>query len=92
MNSAVAIVQPSLFEGWSTVIEDAMAMSRNVIASDLDVNIEQLGDNGFYFERNSADGLASVLNNFIPKQINYSYKLKQLKFGMDFINIIEKIA
>lgn len=39
---AAAVVQPSRFEGWSTVIEDAKALGRPVIASDLPVHREQL--------------------------------------------------
>ena len=43
MKNAKAIIQPSLFEGWSTVIEDARSLQVPVIATDLPVNIEQLG-------------------------------------------------
>jgi hypothetical protein len=35
MKNATAIMQPSLFEGWSTVIEDAKSLQVPVIASDL---------------------------------------------------------
>ena len=49
MKNAKAIIQPSLFEGWSTVIEDARSLQVPVIATDLTVNIEQLGDKGKYF-------------------------------------------
>lgn len=38
------VLQPSLFEGWSTVIEDAKALGRPVIASDIPVHREQLED------------------------------------------------
>jgi glycosyltransferase involved in cell wall biosynthesis len=47
---AAAVVQPSRFEGWSTVIEDARALGRPVIASGLDVHHEQLaGEPGARF-------------------------------------------
>jgi glycosyltransferase involved in cell wall biosynthesis len=36
------VLQPSLFEGWSTVIEDAKTLGRPVIASDIPVHREQL--------------------------------------------------
>ncbi len=36
-----AILQPSLFEGWNTAIEDAKAVGRPVIASDIAVHREQ---------------------------------------------------
>ncbi|MEZ2129478.1 MULTISPECIES: glycosyltransferase [unclassified Sinorhizobium] len=38
---AAAIVQPSLFEGWSTVVEDARAIGRPIFLSDIPVHREQ---------------------------------------------------
>ena len=42
MNNSISVIQPSLFEGWSTVIEDAKSMGQYVIASNLEVHQEQL--------------------------------------------------
>jgi glycosyltransferase involved in cell wall biosynthesis len=50
MRSSVAVIQPSLFEGWSTVIEDAKALGVPVLASDLPVHREQLGEFGIFFD------------------------------------------
>ena len=61
MKNAKAIIQPSLFEGWSTVIEDARSLQVPVIASDLPVNIEQLGDKGKYFSAHDYKELATLL-------------------------------
>ncbi len=90
MESCSAVIQPSLFEGWSTVIEEAMAMNKIVIASDLKVNIEQLGDLGLYFERNTPSDLAIKIQEVLGKSITrqYDYKSKQIKFANDFLNII----
>jgi glycosyltransferase involved in cell wall biosynthesis len=44
LRRAAAVVQPSLFEGWSTVIEDAKTLGKPVFASDLPVHREQLGE------------------------------------------------
>ncbi|MGE3477109.1 MAG: glycosyltransferase [Rhodospirillaceae bacterium] len=38
---AAAVVQPSRFEGWSTVVEDAKALGRPLFISDLPVHREQ---------------------------------------------------
>lgn len=38
---AVAVVQPSLFEGWSTVVEDARALGKPIVLSDIPVHLEQ---------------------------------------------------
>jgi glycosyltransferase involved in cell wall biosynthesis len=58
-----AIIQPSFFEGWSTFIEDAISLQVPVIASNLPVNIEQLGDKGVYFDPKKPEELADILKN-----------------------------
>jgi len=60
---AAAIVQPSRFEGWSTVIEDAKDLGRTIIASDIDVHKEQLMvvDNANLFRVSDAKHLAEVI-------------------------------
>ena len=64
MKYSKAILQPSLFEGWSTVIEDAKSLQVPVIAANLDVNIEQLEENGTYFEPHNVDQLIAILENY----------------------------
>jgi glycosyltransferase involved in cell wall biosynthesis len=94
MKHAVAVVQPSLFEGWSTVIEDAMTMNQRIIASDLEVNKEQLGDKGLYFERHNAQGLVEkILDVWSDKNqtIEYQYQAKLRSFGDTFKSIINSI-
>jgi glycosyltransferase involved in cell wall biosynthesis len=88
MNHSKAIIQPSLFEGWSTVIEDAMAMNQTIIASDLEVNEEQLGDNGIYFDRLNSEELADILKDFKPSKMKYDYHLKLKEFATQFYNIL----
>ncbi len=61
MQGAVAVVQPSLFEGWSTVIEDAKSLQVPVIASDLPVHREQLAQRASYFPAQDTDALADCL-------------------------------
>ena len=89
MQNAQAVIQPSLFEGWSTVIEDARALNKFVIASDLDVNKEQLNTNVRFFERYSAQSLATAIEqgkfNVIPQSYN-QYRLAQARAFMKMIN------
>jgi len=61
MRGAVAVIQPSLFEGWSTVVEDARALGRPMILSDFPVHLEQNPPASVTFERTSAKSLAKVL-------------------------------
>lgn len=61
MRGAQAIIQPSRFEGWSTVIEDAKALNQYIIASSLDVHKEQLIRNADFFDPSDFKGLADLL-------------------------------
>ena len=90
MENAIAIIQPSLFEGWSTVVEEAMAMNKCVIASDLNVNLEQLGDKGFYFNPLNPDSLAAQLEkvNLSKPVMEYDYITKQKQFALDFLKCV----
>jgi glycosyltransferase involved in cell wall biosynthesis len=88
MNHSKAIIQPSLFEGWSTVIEDAMAMNQTIIASDLEVNKEQLGESGIYFDRLNSKELVNILKDFKPLKIKYDYPSKLNEFATQFYNIL----
>lgn len=63
MQGARAVIQPSLFEGWSTVCEDAMSLGVPLVLSDLKVNKEQVGDNGIFFNPNQHLELSNILLN-----------------------------
>ena len=90
MKHSVAVIQPSLFEGWSTVIEDAMAMNQRIIASDLEVNIEQLGDKGKFFSSKDSVELAIKLDEVLKNEevIDYIYLNKRLDFAHNFISCL----
>ncbi len=89
MKHARAIVQPSLFEGWSTVIEDAKTLQVPVIASNLPVNIEQLKDSGIFFNPHDDEELANVLTSFEDShKVEFEqYEERVKKFAHDFISI-----
>jgi glycosyltransferase involved in cell wall biosynthesis len=70
MRHSQAVIQPSLFEGWSTVIEDAISLQVPVVASNLNVNIEQLGEKGVYFNPHNADELVSILKDYPERNLN----------------------
>ena len=61
MRRCIAVVQPSLFEGWSTVVEDARALGKPIIMSDIDVHREQAPHGGAYYQRDSTEALAALL-------------------------------
>lgn len=58
---AAAVIQPSLFEGWSTVVEDARAIGRPIFLSDIPVHREQSPDRCIYFSAKSDEEVAQLL-------------------------------
>jgi glycosyltransferase involved in cell wall biosynthesis len=62
MRSCIALINPSIFEGWSTTVEEAKAMGTRMILSSLRVHREQSPD-ALFFEPNSPDQLASILES-----------------------------
>lgn len=61
MRAAVAMVQPSRFEGWSTVVEDARALGCPIALSDLAVHREQAPPAAHYFALDDVGALADAL-------------------------------
>jgi glycosyltransferase involved in cell wall biosynthesis len=93
MKYAKAILQPSLFEGWSTVIEDAKSLQTPVIAANLEVNIEQLEETGTYFEPHRVEQLVSILeiypNRDFSKQIYASYESRMRSAAYELLSIFK---
>jgi glycosyltransferase involved in cell wall biosynthesis len=91
---AAMIVQPSLFEGWSTVIEDAMSMGKPIIASRIPANIEQLGEKGEFFDPRVPSELADLLLKYlhVPPPIPVAqYAERQLKFARSFMAVVQQV-
>ncbi len=61
MRASMAVVQPSLFEGWSTVVEDARVLGKTIFLSNLKVHLEQAPKWGRFFNPRDAFDLASVI-------------------------------
>jgi glycosyltransferase involved in cell wall biosynthesis len=59
---ACAIIQPSLFEGWSTVIEDARAIGRPLIVSDIPLHREQVDGDAIFFSAQDHISLAAAVS------------------------------
>ncbi|OWV92180.1 glycosyl transferase [Rhizobium sp. R635] len=65
---AAAVLQPSRFEGWSTVIEDAKALGRPMIVSDIAVHTEQVEglEHARLFKTSDAEDLAGAISDLWP--------------------------
>lgn len=99
MQASVALLNPSLFEGWSTTVEEARAAGIPMVLSDLDVHREQAGADDVYFDRYSAVDLASKLSGFEPLAPEARRLLREIsrnqsrarvqRFAFDFVDLIE---
>jgi glycosyltransferase involved in cell wall biosynthesis len=58
MHNSIAVINPSLCEGWSTTVEEAKALDMGVLLSDIAVHREQNPDKGIFFDPASAKELA----------------------------------
>jgi len=63
MRRTLAVIQPSLFEGWSTVVEDARALGRPLLLSDLAVHREQNPPRTNYFSVADPAALAALMQD-----------------------------
>jgi glycosyltransferase involved in cell wall biosynthesis len=63
MQHAVALINPSQFEGWSTSVEESKSLGKMIVLSDIPVHREQAPPRGLYFSPGDAEGLARCLWN-----------------------------
>ena len=61
IREAVALVNPSLFEGWSTTVEEAKSLGKRVLLSDIPVHREQDPPGGEFFDPADPEQLAEVM-------------------------------
>jgi glycosyltransferase involved in cell wall biosynthesis len=91
MKNSLAVIQPSLFEGWSTVVEDAKSLNKYVILSNINVHKEQLSDNVSFFDPNDSNALATILKTIFsnpPKLKTISYQDNVKAFGEKFMQLV----
>lgn len=60
--NCISVINPSLFEGWSTTVEEAKSMGKNVVLSNIGVHREQNPAGSFYFNPLDPEDLAELLS------------------------------
>lgn len=61
LRGATAVINPSLFEGWSTTVEEAKTFGVPMLISDIPVHREQANGRAMFFDPSSAGELAGLL-------------------------------
>jgi len=83
---AVSYIQPSLFEGWSTTVEDAKYLNKHVLLSDIPVHREQMKENVSFFDPADPSDLAAKMERVLavpPVIVRNDYKKNIETFGRD---------
>ena len=91
MDNSLAIIQPSLFEGWSTVVEDAKSLSQFIILSDIEVHKEQIKDNSIFFNPKSSVDLSTIMRDILENGVNrkdIDYSSNILNFGKSILKAL----
>lgn len=61
MTNAVALINPSRAEGWSTSVEEAKSLGKQILLSDIPVHREQAPPDGVYVSPDDATSLADAM-------------------------------
>ena len=101
--NSISIVQPSRFEGWNTLVEEAKCLDKQILLSDIPVHVEQAPKRGVYFKDNDAQDLAQKLLHLYHQPgneaevdgigISPGYENNLREFAAHFINtsLFEKV-
>ncbi len=103
MRYSIAVINPSLFEGWSTTVEEAKALDKTILLSRLPVHKEQNPRKGIFFDPEDAEGLADRMSAVLAEGpvdesdngvIRYadSYRSDRLQFALAYQSIIVSLA
>jgi len=92
MKFSIAVINPSLFEGWSSTVEECKSVGKNMILSDLAVHKEQY-PSAIFFDRMSKEALVKVLekDTFNLEIQDYALFEKSQNFGNNYLKIVNKI-
>jgi len=103
MQHAVAFINPSKFEGWSTTVEEAKSMGKQIILSDIPVHQEQAPARGIFFPATNPDALAQAMLTAIKgfdekadldmqEQARQRFPSRQIEFGETYVRIVRDLV
>ncbi len=93
-DSCLAFVNPSFYEGWSTINEEARSKKKYIFLSDIPGHREQNNPGSIFFDLNDPKGFFKKLKNFVEKKNyikNFQLNLKSKKYSKKNFQEIRKI-
>lgn len=97
MRVAIALINPSRFEGWSSTVEEAKSFGVPLILSDIDVHREQAEAGARFFGVDDASALASHLSEVwsepaptAARDLLPGHEQRVAGFAKDILNAVER--
>ena len=101
MRQSIAVLQPSLFEGWNTIVEEVKSLGKKLLVSDIPVHREQDASGAVYFKPTDVQSLAmsliDIFDNGCPgsdseleKIAKESLMIRMEQYGKRFLEIAQE--
>ena len=104
MRLSHSMINPSLYEGWSTTVEEAKSLGVPMLLSDIPVHREQAIGKAQFFDPHSVNDMASKLleawneerhaDSFLREQLTQTaavdFQLRRKQFAERFLGIAER--
>lgn len=102
MRRSIGLINPSLFEGWSTTVEEGKSLGKSILLSDIPVHREQAPGRGIYFPPHDAECLANLMLQLLKeyddkneeifmKQASEVLPDRMRRFGNKYREIVEDV-
>ena len=102
MRGAIALINPSLFEGWSTMVEEGKSLGKRLFLSSIAVHQEQANERTSFFEPSNSERLASLMDDTLKSydlcdekaaMVTAAYELPNRirQYGLNYENIVFNI-
>ena len=94
------VINPSYFEGWSTVVEEAKMLDKNILLSNIDVHLEQKPKKSIYFDPKNSKELANKIESTFKikkkakknlKKLIIDYHFNKKVFAKKYIDIVTSL-
>jgi glycosyltransferase involved in cell wall biosynthesis len=103
MQHATAFINPSRFEGWSTSVEEAKSMGKQIVLSDIPVHREQAPERGLFFPPQDTDELVNAMltahaqydcqhDATMQERARGLFPHRQREFGRTYEAILQRLA
>jgi hypothetical protein len=97
IKNSIALINPSLYEGWNSGVEQAMALNKKTILSFIATHKEQADENTYFFSTNDYKKLSEHLVNLLrssnikPKKRLYINDIKKYAINLNSLFQNKKI-